>query len=362
MGTHPIFESDFDCLTGLRMGMLEAFNLAQTKVFNLLNPLKFFQGVGKPSSKMTKFLPKSRKSWAECYNKDEMMHVYTTTKAGFPTMTWMRSSKYSIHYIFSIAGFAAYLNWKVMSMQLQKNEDYRMEQGELQVPQYATNLGFGIRFLYLIIGFAALSALMLLPSRRVHNMYIHIPDKSLIIEGGRLFGTKPTYYIFDGKENERVRYILQKTKTKSDNMKGLSTDKISSGTLSYHPKLAYWGQTPRFFPKFLFLGKGEFLLNMNEIKSIQKNMPFAGDVVKGLLEYHSQDSFTLSNRGSMTSGEEFGRNRIFAPFLYFLSMSILFYSNQDVFLTDESISYPDNAVGTAGYKKLVSSLGTVTDE
>ena len=74
-----------------------------------------------------------------------------------------------------------------------------MEQGELQVPQYATNLGFGIRFLYLIIGFAALSALMLLPSRRVHNMYIHIPDKSLIIEGGRLFGTKPTYYIFDGK-------------------------------------------------------------------------------------------------------------------------------------------------------------------
>ena len=74
-----------------------------------------------------------------------------------------------------------------------------MEQGELQVPQYATNLGFGIRFLYLIIGFAALSALMLLPSRRVHNMYIHIPDKSLIIEGGRLLGTKPTYYIFDGK-------------------------------------------------------------------------------------------------------------------------------------------------------------------
>ena len=64
----------------------------------------------------------------------------------------------------------------------------------------------------------------------------------------------------------------------------------------------------------------------------------------------------------MTSGEEFGRNRIFAPLLYFLSMSILFYSNQDVFLTDESISYPDNAVGTAGYKKLVSSLGTVTDE
>lgn len=74
-----------------------------------------------------------------------------------------------------------------------------MEQGELQVPQYATNLGFGIRFLYLVIGFAALSALMLLPSRRVHNMYIHIPDKSLIIESGRLFGTKPTYYIFDGK-------------------------------------------------------------------------------------------------------------------------------------------------------------------
>lgn len=73
-----------------------------------------------------------------------------------------------------------------------------------------------------------------------------------------------------------MRYILQKTKVKSDNMKGLSTDKISSGTLSYHPKLAYWGQTPRFFPKFLFLGKGEFLLNMNEIKSIQKNMPFAG--------------------------------------------------------------------------------------
>lgn len=80
-----------------------------------------------------------------------------------------------------------------------RNEDYRMEQGELQVPQYATNLGFGIRFLYLVIGFAALSALMLLPSRRVHNMYIHIPDKSLIIESGRLFGTKPTYYIFDGK-------------------------------------------------------------------------------------------------------------------------------------------------------------------
>jgi len=101
---------------------------------------------------------------------------------------------------------------------------------------------------------------------------------------------------------------------------------------------------------------------MNEIKSIQKNMPFAGDVVKGLLEYHSQDSFTLSNRGTMTSGEEVGRNKIFAPLLYFLSMSILFYSNQDVFLTDESISYPDNAVGTAGYKKLVSSLGTVTDE
>lgn len=80
-----------------------------------------------------------------------------------------------------------------------RNEDYRMEQGELQVPQYATNLGFGIRFLYLVIGMAALSALLLLPSRRVHNMYIHIPDKSLIIESGRLFGTKPTYYIFDGK-------------------------------------------------------------------------------------------------------------------------------------------------------------------
>ena len=104
----------------LRMGMLEAFNLAQTKVLNVINPLKFFQGVGKPSAKMTKFLPKSRKSWSECYKKEEMMHVYTTTKAGFPTMTWMRSSKYSIHYIFSIAGFAAYLNWKVMSMQLQK--------------------------------------------------------------------------------------------------------------------------------------------------------------------------------------------------------------------------------------------------
>ena len=78
------------------MGILEAFNLAQTKVFNVINPLKFFQGVGKPSAKMTKFLPKSRKSWAECYKKEEMMHVYTTTKAGFPTMTWMRSSKYSI--------------------------------------------------------------------------------------------------------------------------------------------------------------------------------------------------------------------------------------------------------------------------
>jgi len=64
----------------------------------------------------------------------------------------------------------------------------------------------------------------------------------------------------------------------------------------------------------------------------------------------------------MTSGEEFGRNKIFAPLLYFLLMSILFYSNQDVFLTDDSISYPDNAGGTAGYKKLVSSLGTVTDE
>ena len=105
---------------GLRMGMLDAFNVVQTKVLNLANPLKFFQGVGKPTSKMKKFLPKSRKSWAECYQKEEMMHVYTTTKAGFPTMTWMRSSKYSIHYIFSIAGFAAYLNWKVMSMQLQK--------------------------------------------------------------------------------------------------------------------------------------------------------------------------------------------------------------------------------------------------
>ena len=115
---------------------------------------------------------------------------------------------------------------------------------------------------------------------------------------------------------------------------------------------------------------------MNEIKGIQKNMPFAGgkrlnhrffsksilDVIKGLLEYHSQDSFTLSRREAMTSGEEVSRNKILAPLLYLLSMSILFYSNQDVFLQNESISYPDSAIGTAGYKKLVSNLGTVTDE
>ena len=71
------------------------------------------------------------------------------------------------------------------------------------------------RLAAIFIGLGGAAFLMLKPSRNVQAIYLaKLPKKSpgvtlqqnvMIVQCGRLFGSVPTYYVFDGREEERIK-------------------------------------------------------------------------------------------------------------------------------------------------------------
>ena len=71
------------------------------------------------------------------------------------------------------------------------------------------------RLAAIFIGLAGAAFLVLKPSRNIQAIYLaKLPKKSpgmtiqrnvMIVQCGRLFGSVPTYYVFDGQEEERIK-------------------------------------------------------------------------------------------------------------------------------------------------------------
>merc|ERR1711892_608334 len=88
MGTHPIFESDFDCLTA--MGLIAALENAQVNMFNKIGFLRKLQGV-KTNSPVTIM---ARRSFADLgtIQKDQMLRIFHVPKRH----AWLDRSKWNL--------------------------------------------------------------------------------------------------------------------------------------------------------------------------------------------------------------------------------------------------------------------------
>ena len=149
------------------------------------------------------------------------------------------------------------------------------------------------RIAAVLIGAAGAAYLALFPSRSVQAIYLakHNYRRCLVVQCGRLIGSVPTYYVFDGKEEVRITEALyhqateslgaQKTKAsekianekmreydqmirgnKENRKINVSPISFFGGRLVYSPNLSLCGETPRIPPAWLSLNAkyGEFTI------------------------------------------------------------------------------------------------------
>merc|ERR1712137_1337167 len=192
MGTHPIFESDFDCLTDLlKMTLVSRISQFQVSIFDKLRFLRGLQGVRQLNKKIS--LLGERQSWSSLGNTDlwKLTVLYETKANPF---IFNRANPYYYHILLFMF---CYAYGRILGAE--KSPEIDLTKTSQQVIQIRT-VAASCLFVFLAVN------CVLRPSRTVRSVQIISRNSrnAVVFECGRFFGTTPTFYVFDGYEEKRI--------------------------------------------------------------------------------------------------------------------------------------------------------------
>merc|ERR1712131_394620 len=192
MGTHPIFESDFDCLTDLlKMTLGSRISQFQVSIFDKLRFFRGLQGVRQLNKKIS--LLGERQSWSSLGNTDlSKLTVLYETKAN--PFIFNRANPYYYHILLFMF---CYAYGRILGAE--KSPEIDLTKTSQQVIQIRT-VAASCLFVFLAVN------CVLRPSRTVRSVQIISRNSrnAVVFECGRFFGTTPTFYVFDGYEEKRI--------------------------------------------------------------------------------------------------------------------------------------------------------------
>merc|ERR1712235_167898 len=190
MGTHPIFESDFDCLTDLlKMTLGSRISQIQVSIFDKLRFFRGLQGVRQLNKKIS--LLGERQSWSSLGNTDlSKLTVLYETKAN--PFIFNRANPYFYHILLFMGGCALIKLYNYVTAIDEKSPLKK------RAPYIRASLVFALIVLT--------AHCVLAPSRTVRSVQIISSSSrnAVVFECGRFFGTTPTFYVFDGYEEKRI--------------------------------------------------------------------------------------------------------------------------------------------------------------
>merc|ERR1712131_188331 len=221
MGTHPIFESDFDCLTDLlKMTLGSRISQFQVSIFDKLRFFRGLQGVRQLNKKIS--LLGERQSWSSLGNTDlSKLTVLYETKAN--RFIFNMANPYFYHILLFVGGcvlIKSYNHSTAIAEIAEKSPEIDLTKTSQQVIQIQR-----VAALCLLGGLTVYC--LLAPSRTVRSVQIISSSSrnAVVFECGRFFGTTPTFYVFDGYEEKRIvdAYVAEWRKK---NKKGMTSKKI----------------------------------------------------------------------------------------------------------------------------------------
>ena len=272
------------------MGLIAALENAQVNMFNKIGFLRKLQGV-KTNSPVTIM---ARRSFADLgtIQKDQMLRIFHVPKRH----AWLDRSKWFIPMLLPLWVGAMWNLWSQNSQILEIVESDADHVNTLDsMSKFLINAQ---RIAAVLIGIAGTAYLTLFPSRSVQAIYLAKRNyrRCLVVQCGRLVGSVPTYFIFDGKEEVRITDALYQQATESlGTHQGKVNEKKASdmmreydqmirgnkenrkinvapvsffgGRLVYSPNLSLCGETPRIPPAWLTLNAnyGEFTINRSKL-------------------------------------------------------------------------------------------------